>query len=92
MTDYLTVVEVLAIHADQIERYGGAFTKETWQSYEVEHRSGGPPLTGFASRNGRVAQDLTQLVKGDQWQAMQVYLNFEAVPSADNAVIPVTVR
>jgi death-on-curing protein len=25
MTDYLTVVEVLAIHDDQIERYGGAF-------------------------------------------------------------------
>lgn len=24
MTDYLTLVEVLAIHADQIERYGGA--------------------------------------------------------------------
>lgn len=24
MTEYLTVVEVLAIHADQIERYGGA--------------------------------------------------------------------
>jgi death-on-curing protein len=24
MNDYLTVVEVLAIHADQIERYGGA--------------------------------------------------------------------
>ena len=24
MTDYLTVVEVLTIHADQIERYGGA--------------------------------------------------------------------
>ncbi len=24
MTDYLTVVEVLAFHADQIERYGGA--------------------------------------------------------------------
>lgn len=24
MTDYLTAVEVLAIHADQIERYGGA--------------------------------------------------------------------
>ena len=24
MTDYLTVVEVLAIHADQIERYGGS--------------------------------------------------------------------
>jgi death-on-curing protein len=24
MTDYLTVVEVLAIHADQIKRYGGA--------------------------------------------------------------------
>jgi death-on-curing protein len=24
VTDYLTVVEVLAIHADQIERYGGA--------------------------------------------------------------------
>jgi death on curing protein len=24
MTDYLTVVEVLAMHADQIERYGGA--------------------------------------------------------------------
>ena len=24
MTDYLTVVEALAIHADQIERYGGA--------------------------------------------------------------------
>ena len=23
MTDYLTVAEVLAIHADQIERYGG---------------------------------------------------------------------
>jgi death-on-curing protein len=23
MTDYLTVIEVLAIHADQIERYGG---------------------------------------------------------------------
>ena len=24
MTDYLTIVEVLAIHEDQIERYGGA--------------------------------------------------------------------
>ena len=24
MTDYLTTVEVLAMHADQIERYGGA--------------------------------------------------------------------
>jgi len=24
MTDYLTVIEVLEIHADQIERYGGA--------------------------------------------------------------------
>lgn len=24
MTDYLTVIEVLAIHIDQIERYGGA--------------------------------------------------------------------
>lgn len=24
MTDYLTVIEVLAIHKDQIERYGGA--------------------------------------------------------------------
>lgn len=24
MTDYLTLIEVLAIHADQIERYGGA--------------------------------------------------------------------
>ena len=24
MTDYLTAIEVLAIHADQIERYGGA--------------------------------------------------------------------
>ena len=24
MTDYLTVIELLAIHADQIERYGGA--------------------------------------------------------------------
>lgn len=24
MTDYLTVIDVLAIHADQIERYGGA--------------------------------------------------------------------
>jgi len=24
MTDYLTVIEVLMIHADQIERYGGA--------------------------------------------------------------------
>lgn len=24
MTDYLTVIEVLAIHEDQIERYGGA--------------------------------------------------------------------
>jgi death-on-curing protein len=24
MTDYLTLVEVLAIHDDQIERYGGA--------------------------------------------------------------------
>jgi death-on-curing protein len=23
MTDYVTLVEVLAIHADQIERYGG---------------------------------------------------------------------
>jgi hypothetical protein len=23
MTDYLTAAEVLAIHADQIERYGG---------------------------------------------------------------------
>ncbi len=25
MTDYLTVVEVVAMHADQIERYGGSY-------------------------------------------------------------------
>ncbi len=24
MTDYLTLVEILALHADQIERYGGS--------------------------------------------------------------------
>lgn len=25
MTDYLSVAEVLAMHADQIERYGGSY-------------------------------------------------------------------
>ena len=25
MTDYLTLAEVLAMHADQIERYGGSY-------------------------------------------------------------------
>ena len=30
MTDYLTVVEVLAIHADQIDRYGGSPGLRDW--------------------------------------------------------------
>lgn len=35
MTDYLTVAEVLAIHTDQIERYGGSHGIRDWGLLEA---------------------------------------------------------
>jgi death-on-curing protein len=35
MTDYLTIVEVLAIHSDQIERYGGGTGVRDWGLLEA---------------------------------------------------------
>ena len=41
MSDYLTVVEVLAMHADQIERYGGTQVsgiKGCWKPLSIGRR------------------------------------------------------
>jgi len=35
MTDYLTMIEVLAIHRDQIERFGGSFVVRDFGSLEA---------------------------------------------------------
>ena len=43
MTDYLTVAEVLAMLADQIERYGGSHSVRDQGLLEAAHR----PQTGY---------------------------------------------
>lgn len=43
MTDYLTVAEVLAMHADQIQRYGGSHGIRDQRLLEAAFLSGRTP-------------------------------------------------
>ncbi len=82
----------LRVRLRQVEKYEGSYTREGWQSYEVEHRSGAPALLGYASRSGRQGQQLASLVQGDKWQAALVYLRFEAAATGKLVVIDDVVR
>ena len=73
-----TVPKNLRVRLRLVEKYGGTYTKEAWQSYEIEHRSGGPVLTAYASRTGRDAQTLQNLIKGEAWQCALLYLRWDA--------------
>ena len=75
----------MRVRVRKTERYGGSFTKEGWQSYEVEHRSGAPALVGFVNRKERFAQELDELVTGERWQCALVYLRFD--PAAPEGVV-----
>ena len=84
--------QAMRVRLRKTERYGGSFTKEAWQSYEVEHRSGAPALVGFVSRTGRFAQALDELVSGERWQCALVYLRFDAAAPDGVVLIDDVVR
>jgi hypothetical protein len=77
------VPKSLRVRLRRVENYAAAYPKETWQSYEIEHRSGGPRLTAYASRAGRYSQTLSELVPGEAWQCALLYLRW--VGNADKA-------
>jgi hypothetical protein len=82
-----TAPQALRVRLRLADKYAGAFNREAWQAYEIEHRSGGPQMLGYAARAGRTAQALAGLVKSDLWQSAHLYLHFEAAPSAENTVL-----
>ena len=82
----------LRVRLRRVESYAGHYTKENWQSFEIEHRGGAPALVGYAGRAGRTAQDLAELVKSDQWQATLVYLRFDAGADGSLVVIDQVIR
>ncbi|HWB03537.1 MAG TPA: hypothetical protein VG796_10975 [Verrucomicrobiales bacterium] len=72
-----TTSKSMRVRLRQVERYEELYPKEKYQSYEIEHRSGAPKLTGYAERAGRTGQALAEVVKAEQWQNAQLYLQFE---------------
>jgi hypothetical protein len=48
-----------------------------WQAYEIEHRSGGPVITGYAERSGRTGQTLASLIKPGTWYHAPLYLRYQ---------------
>lgn len=82
-----TVPKALRVRIRPTEQYGGVYNKESWQAYELEHRSGEPILLGYASRTGRTSQALSELMQPGQWRSAQVYLRFVADSGADNRVV-----
>jgi hypothetical protein len=86
--------KALRVRLRKVERYEGTYTKEAWQAYEVQHRSGGPQLTAYCSRAGRFARDLEELIGGDRWQCALVFLRFDPATAGtgDKVVIEGLVR
>lgn len=82
-----TAAKALRVRLRRAERYQETFPKEAWQAWEVEHRSGGPVLTAYASRAGRSAQALEELVKGENWQCALVYLRFDPAAPQEGVVV-----
>lgn len=68
------------------EHYEGIYSKEKYQAYDMEHRSGPPRLTGYVLLADRVAQSLADLCKDDQWHAANVWLHFEIEAGIVNIV------
>lgn len=79
--------KAMRVRLRKSNNYAGTYTREAWQSYEIEHRSGGPKLTGYSGRNDRSAQALAEVVKGEQWQSAQVYLRFESSGGGDGTLV-----
>jgi len=73
-----SIPKSLRVRLRRTEKYTGKFSKDDWQSYEVEHRSGPPVVTAYASRAGRFFQSLQDLVQGEAWQCGLLYLRFDA--------------
>jgi hypothetical protein len=69
--------KTMRVRMRRSESYGGHYTAEKYQAYEIEHRSGPPKLLGYVERAGRTGQTLADVVKGDLWQSAQLYLQFE---------------
>ncbi len=80
------VPRAMRVRLRRVETYTEALPKETWQSYEIEHRSGGGVLTAYASRSGRYAQTLAELAKSDAWQCALLYLRWAG---SGNETVPV---
>ena len=86
MMDYLTVVEVLAVHADQIERYGGARgVRDPGQLEAALYR----PRTGYYSdvieESAALWESLAQnhaFIDGNKRTAFAVMYTFMAINGA----------
>ena len=82
-----TTPKFMRVRLRRVESYAGIYSKDKWQAYAVQHRSGGPLLIGYSDRSARTAQALAGVVKSDKWQSAQVYLRFETVSSGENFVL-----
>jgi hypothetical protein len=78
----------MRVRLRQVDVYGGAYTQDKYQSYEIEHRSGLPRLVGYVDRAGRSVQRILEVVKGDgTWQSAQLYLQFDTRAGGENQVL-----
>ncbi|HEX2750680.1 MAG TPA: hypothetical protein VHM91_21930 [Verrucomicrobiales bacterium] len=83
-----STAKTMRVRLRQVDVYGGAYTQDKYQSYEIEHRSGLPRLVGYVDRAGRSVQRILEVVKGDgTWQSAQLYLQFDTRAGGENQVL-----
>ncbi len=83
-----STAKTMRVRMRQVDNYGGAYTQDKYQSYEIEHRSGQPRLMGYVERAGRSVQRIVEVVKADgTWQSAQLYLQFQAKAGTGNQVL-----
>jgi hypothetical protein len=64
----------MRVRVRKVERYDATFTRDLYQSYEIEHRSGPPALTGYILRSERDAQNLARICSTENWHFANLYL------------------
>jgi len=100
MTDYLTVAEVLAMHTDQIERYGGSHgVRDPGLLEAALYR----PQTGYyadlAAQSydaGRAAPFLIQMLQGHHYSKINFLFSIPSItysqPPQNSAIRPATLK
>jgi hypothetical protein len=85
-----SIPKSLRVRLRRSEKYTGKYSKDDWQSYEVEHRTGPPVLLAYAPRAGRFFQALDELIQGEAWQCALLYLRFD--PGTGDLIVEDVIR